>query len=85
LQTLLTMIELTYFQYPADQSGLQAIRMFTPCTDGTCDIVETPSIHLTSNRWYPSASRLDDGSVFIFGGSLGGGHALALYLCKEAK
>ncbi|EIN14511.1 hypothetical protein PUNSTDRAFT_117990 [Punctularia strigosozonata HHB-11173 SS5] len=56
-----------------DQNGLQAIRMFNACTDDQCDIIETPSIHLTSNRWYPSASRLDDGSVFIFGGSLGGG------------
>ena len=38
------------------QNGLQALRLFTPCTDGTCDIFEDPAnLHLTSNRWYPSS------------------------------
>ncbi|THU91855.1 hypothetical protein K435DRAFT_673254 [Dendrothele bispora CBS 962.96] len=56
---------------PTEQiEGLQAIRLFTPCTDGTCDIVEDPTrLHLTSKRWYPSSVRLDDGSVMIYGGS----------------
>ncbi|GJJ12922.1 hypothetical protein Clacol_007169 [Clathrus columnatus] len=57
-----------------DLSGLQAIRLYTPCDTGTCDVIENPSrIRMTSNRWYPSASRLDDGSVLIFGGSRSGG------------
>ncbi|KAF5346587.1 hypothetical protein D9758_013485 [Tetrapyrgos nigripes] len=55
-------------------SGLQAIRLFTPCTDGSCDIFEDPNnLHLTSNRWYPSSVRIDDGSVLIYGGSTVGG------------
>ncbi|KAF8907539.1 glyoxal oxidase N-terminus-domain-containing protein [Mucidula mucida] len=57
------------------QNGLQGIRMFTPCSDGICDVFEDPShIHLTSNRWYPSSVRLEDGSIMIFGGSVGGGY-----------
>ncbi|KAK7449213.1 hypothetical protein VKT23_013358 [Stygiomarasmius scandens] len=56
------------------QNGLQAIRLFTPCNDGTCDIFEDPArLHLTSNRWYPSSVRIDDGSVIIYGGSTFGG------------
>ncbi|KAF8996332.1 copper radical oxidase [Cyathus striatus] len=55
-------------------NGLQAIRFFTPCTSGDCDILEDPAhIHLTSNRWYPSSVRIEDGSVIIFGGSIWGG------------
>ncbi|KAK7449220.1 hypothetical protein VKT23_013365 [Stygiomarasmius scandens] len=53
-----------------DASAFQGIRLFTPCTDMTCDIFENPaSHHLTSNRWYPSSVRLDDGSIMIYGGS----------------
>ncbi|KAK0192258.1 glyoxal oxidase N-terminus-domain-containing protein [Armillaria mellea] len=53
-------------------SGLQAIRMFTPCDDKTCDIFEDPNdIHLTSNRWYASSIRIEDGSIIIYGGSVG--------------
>ncbi|KAF7370204.1 Copper radical oxidase [Mycena sanguinolenta] len=52
------------------QDGLQALRLFTPCTDGTCDILEVPTrIRLTSARWYPSSVRIEDGSSLIFGGS----------------
>ncbi|KAJ7230312.1 glyoxal oxidase N-terminus-domain-containing protein [Mycena pura] len=55
-------------------SGLQAVRMFTPCTDGTCDIFESPTrIRLSSPRWYPSSVRIEDGSIIIFGGSVSGG------------
>ncbi|THU81623.1 hypothetical protein K435DRAFT_693169, partial [Dendrothele bispora CBS 962.96] len=41
------------------------IRLFTPCTDNTCDIFENPAqLHLTSNRWYlfsaPHNYRLND-------------------------
>nr|ATV82122.1 copper radical oxidase [Strobilurus tenacellus] len=49
-------------------NGLQAIRLFTPCTNQNCDVFEDPThIHLTSNRWYPSSIRLEDGSVMIYG------------------
>ncbi|KAK0445196.1 glyoxal oxidase N-terminus-domain-containing protein [Armillaria borealis] len=56
-------------------NGLQAIRMFTPCNDKTCDVFEDPNhIHLTSNRWYPSSIRIEDGSIIVYGGSVGGGY-----------
>ncbi|KAJ7195304.1 glyoxal oxidase N-terminus-domain-containing protein [Mycena pura] len=52
------------------ESGLQALRFFTPCQDGTCDIWENSSlVHTTSNRWYPGSVRIEDGSILIFGGS----------------
>ncbi|KAG7095570.1 hypothetical protein E1B28_006303 [Marasmius oreades] len=55
------------------QSGLQALRLFTPCTDGNCDVFEDPNrIRLTSNRWYPASVRIEDGSVIIWGGSTTG-------------
>ncbi|KAF7433618.1 hypothetical protein PC9H_005579 [Pleurotus ostreatus] len=58
----------------AGANGLQGLRMFNPCDDGTCDIMEnTRRIRLTSNRWYPSSARLEDGSVMILGGSVSGG------------
>ena len=57
-----------------DQSGSQGIRLFTPCNTGNCDIFESPTrVRLTSPRWYPTAARIDDGSVIIFGGQFGGG------------
>lgn len=57
-----------------DVNGLQAIRMFTPCDNGKCEIQEDASrIRLTSARWYSSSTRLDDGSVMIIGGSTKGG------------
>lgn len=57
-----------------DLNGLQAIRMFDPCDNGECDILEAPNkIRLASARWYNSATRLDDGSVMIIGGSTKGG------------
>ncbi|THU77179.1 hypothetical protein K435DRAFT_702963 [Dendrothele bispora CBS 962.96] len=67
-------IVITGWSYSKCQNGLQAIRLFTPCTDGRCDIFEDPArLHLTSNRWYPSSVRIDDGSVIIYGGSTFGG------------
>jgi hypothetical protein len=60
--------------HPASQNGVQAVRMFTPCNSNQCDIYENPArIHLTSNRWYPSSTRLTDGSIIIMGGMLAGG------------
>ncbi|KAJ7840224.1 glyoxal oxidase N-terminus-domain-containing protein [Mycena leptocephala] len=55
-------------------NGLQGLRLFTPCTTGTCDVYENPTrIRLTSARWYPSSVRIEDGSIIIFGGSVSGG------------
>ncbi|KAJ7247284.1 glyoxal oxidase N-terminus-domain-containing protein [Mycena rebaudengoi] len=54
-------------------NGLQAVRLFTPCTTGTCDVFESPKrVRLTSPRWYPSSVRIEDGSIIIFGGSKSG-------------
>ena len=59
-----------------DSNGLQAIRLFHPCdleSGRKCEIYENPSrIHMASPRWYPTAVRLDDGSVIIVGGSTRG-------------
>ncbi|KAJ7800826.1 glyoxal oxidase N-terminus-domain-containing protein [Mycena olivaceomarginata] len=50
------------------QNGLQALRFFTPCQNGTCDIWENSSVvRTTSPRWYPGSVRIEDGSVIIFG------------------
>ncbi|KAJ7125749.1 glyoxal oxidase N-terminus-domain-containing protein [Mycena crocata] len=55
-------------------NGLQGLRLFTPCTDGTCDVFENPTrVRLSSARWYPSSVRIEDGSIIIFGGSVAGG------------
>ncbi|KAJ8518572.1 hypothetical protein ONZ45_g4373 [Pleurotus djamor] len=56
---------------PYSISGLQSVRLFTPCDDENCDIIENPdsNLRLTSRRWYPASLRLEDGSVLIFGGS----------------
>ncbi|KDN37723.1 hypothetical protein RSAG8_09991, partial [Rhizoctonia solani AG-8 WAC10335] len=57
-----------------DENGLQGIRLFNPCPGGLCDIYDRPEeLHMMSSRWYPTVSRLDDGSVCIIGGSTKGG------------
>ncbi|EUC55446.1 copper radical oxidase [Rhizoctonia solani AG-3 Rhs1AP] len=57
-----------------DENGLQGIRLFNPCPGGLCDIYDRPKeLHMMSSRWYPTVSRLDDGSVGIIGGSTRGG------------
>ncbi|KAF4581352.1 putative PKS/NRPS-like protein biosynthetic cluster [Pleurotus pulmonarius] len=49
-------------------SGLQSVRLFTPCNDGSCDIIENPNrLRLATKRWYTASTRLEDGSVLIFG------------------
>ncbi|KAJ6622429.1 glyoxal oxidase N-terminus-domain-containing protein [Mycena sp. CBHHK59/15] len=56
------------------QDGLQSLRFFTPCQDGTCDIWENSSVvRTTSPRWYPGSVRIEDGSVIIFGGATANG------------
>lgn len=50
-------------------NGVQAIRLYTPCGAGTCDIYDDPSkLSLNSPRWYPTITRLPDGSLMILGG-----------------
>ncbi|KAG8740868.1 hypothetical protein FRC10_003823 [Ceratobasidium sp. 414] len=57
-----------------DKDGLQAIRLYTPCSGGTCDIYENPNrLRMKSPRWYSSTTRLEDGSVMIIGGAMRGG------------
>ncbi|SCV66997.1 BQ2448_5643 [Microbotryum intermedium] len=59
----------------ATANGIAAIRMFTPCDGGNCQVQEFPkTIRLTSKRWYPSTVRLHDGSVIIIGGCIRGGY-----------
>ncbi|KAJ7636335.1 glyoxal oxidase N-terminus-domain-containing protein [Roridomyces roridus] len=55
--------------------GTMGIRLFGPCNsaDGTgpgCTVFEDPqNMHLVVTRWYPTALRIPDGSLFIMGGS----------------
>ena len=57
-----------------DVNGLQSVRMFNPCDDGQCDVLEDPDhVRMASPRWYNSVTRLDDGSAMIIGGSFRGG------------
>ncbi|SCV70920.1 BQ2448_3682 [Microbotryum intermedium] len=60
---------------PYSLNGINAIRLFTPCqVGGSCDVQEWPDkLRLTSKRWYPSTSRLQDGSIIIIGGTRSGG------------
>ncbi|GAA6042383.1 hypothetical protein JCM8097_004487 [Rhodosporidiobolus ruineniae] len=55
-----------------DYSGGQAARIFTPCTNGTCEWSDR--IHaVPENRWYPHVETMVDGSAIIIGGELWGG------------
>ncbi|KAK7440787.1 hypothetical protein VKT23_016864 [Stygiomarasmius scandens] len=54
----------------AGGNGLAAIRLFDPCEDKTCDVIEDQSVRrLASLRWYQSSARIEDGSILIMGGS----------------
>ncbi|KAL1924184.1 uncharacterized protein VTP21DRAFT_7219 [Calcarisporiella thermophila] len=61
--------------------GLQSIRIFTPCSDGSCEFTEGPKgARLSSKRWYASSLTLPDGRVMIVGGSTKGqGAVSAMY------
>lgn len=60
---------------PPLADGLTGVRLFTPCDDESCDVYENPSrLRITSARWYPSTTRLTDGSLFIAGGMVAGGY-----------
>ncbi|QRW11955.1 glyoxal oxidase [Ceratobasidium sp. AG-Ba] len=57
-----------------DKNGLQGIRLYTPCSDGTCDIYDNSNhLRLKSPRWYATVNKLEDGSAMIIGGSTRGG------------
>ena len=60
-----------------DANGLQAIRLFHPCSStnvARCRMYENHSrVRMASPRWYNTAIRLDDGSAMIVGGSKKGG------------
>ncbi|KAK4703032.1 glutathione S-transferase, partial [Phenoliferia sp. Uapishka_3] len=58
------------YETAAAGQGLGAIRLFTPCNGGSCDVYENPQrIHMTGKRWYASTTRLTDGSIMILGAS----------------
>ncbi|KXN80994.1 hypothetical protein AN958_06506 [Leucoagaricus sp. SymC.cos] len=61
-----------------DINGLQGIRLFHPCESENvdkCEMIEDPvRMRMASSRWYPTAVRIEDGSVLIIGGSVRGGY-----------
>ncbi|KAI0684365.1 glyoxal oxidase N-terminus-domain-containing protein [Earliella scabrosa] len=57
---------------PVIKPGNQAIRIFEPCASPVgegCTVFEDQAFTLLVERWYPSAIRIFDGSLFIVGGS----------------
>ncbi|GAA5952686.1 hypothetical protein JCM21900_000403 [Sporobolomyces salmonicolor] len=69
------------YENNAAGDGLAGIRLFTPCSNDKCDVYENPSrIRLTSARWYPSTTRLTDGSIMIAGGMIAGGYGNGLQI-----
>ncbi|ODO00257.1 hypothetical protein I350_06886 [Cryptococcus amylolentus CBS 6273] len=58
-----------------DASGGAAIRLITPCDDGSCKWQEGgDDLTMTGNRWYPSVENLGDGSLIVIGGDGNGGY-----------
>lgn len=52
--------------------GWQSIRLFNPCTDGSCEWAEYKTGQMVMNRWYPTVEQLPEGDIFIIGGSTRG-------------
>ncbi|CAG8608396.1 10960_t:CDS:2 [Paraglomus occultum] len=48
--------------------GYRGIRYFQPCEDGTCQIIEVPSL-LSSARWYNTMVTMPSGDILNIGGS----------------
>ncbi|KAL7420232.1 hypothetical protein Q5752_005199 [Cryptotrichosporon argae] len=58
-----------------DADGGAAIRMLTPCDDGSCGWEEGgTALTMSSKRWYPTVEGLADGSVIVLGGDGNGGY-----------
>jgi len=55
-----------------DGDGGPAVRVWTPCTDNSCDWAE--AANMTTRRWYPTLETLPDGSAIIIGGCDFGGY-----------
>lgn len=60
-----------------DLDGLQAVRLFEPCTSDSvneCNMYENHArIRMASPRWYNTVIRISDGSAMMIGGSKKGG------------
>ncbi|KAK7681667.1 hypothetical protein QCA50_015401 [Cerrena zonata] len=58
---------------PTIENGTMGLRIFEPCADPAgvgCTLFEDPlTFHLAESRYYPSTSRIPDGSLMIVGGS----------------
>ncbi|WOO82856.1 Aldehyde oxidase GLOX [Vanrija pseudolonga] len=55
--------------------GGAAIRLMTPCDDGSCPWYEGGnSLTMAAKRWYPTIEGLADGSVIVLGGDHNGGY-----------
>lgn len=58
-----------------DTDGGAAIRLLTPCDDGSCKWQEGgDELTMTSKRWYPTVEILGDGSLIVLGGDGNGGY-----------
>ncbi|KAI0319679.1 glyoxal oxidase [Amylostereum chailletii] len=71
-----------------DHDGRKAIRIITPCEgsiDGPgCDWYDAPNgLQMASQRWYPAAEALADGSVVLVGGFTSGGYINRNYPNKD--
>ena len=55
-------------------NGGTAIRLFNPCTDGSCQYTTSQEANMQSERWYPTIETLQDGSLIILGGMRDGGY-----------
>lgn len=60
-------------------NGGTAIRLFTPCTDESCQYTTSQQAQMQSERWYPSVETLQDGSLAILGGMRDGGYVNTEY------
>ena len=62
-------LQLTY----NDAHGQTGLRVFPKCSDSTCTVFDQPTkLRISSGRWYPSLTRLSDGSIFVTSGTIDG-------------
>ncbi|WWC67241.1 uncharacterized protein I206_101148 [Kwoniella pini CBS 10737] len=55
--------------------GGAAVRLLTPCDDGSCAWQEGgDALTMSGKRWYPSVEILGDGSLIVLGGDTNGGY-----------